>query len=45
LLVSLILFLRYLSYQGLILLLDELETVMSQSAAQCRLRKCAAAHR
>jgi hypothetical protein len=33
LLVSLILFLRYLGYQGLILLLDELETVMSQSAA------------
>jgi len=33
LLVSLILFLRYLGHQGLILLLDELETVMSQSAA------------
>jgi hypothetical protein len=33
LLVSLILFLRYLGYQGLILLLDELETVMTQSAA------------
>jgi hypothetical protein len=32
LLVSLILFLRYLGYQGLILLLDELETVMTQSA-------------
>jgi hypothetical protein len=30
--VSLILFLRYLGHQGLILLLDELETVMSQSA-------------
>jgi hypothetical protein len=33
LLISLILFLRYLGYQGLILLLDELETVMAQSAA------------
>jgi BREX system ATP-binding protein BrxC/D len=33
LLVSLIRFLHYLGYQGLILLLDELETVMSQSAA------------
>jgi hypothetical protein len=33
LLVSLILFLRYLGRQGLILLLDELETVMTQSAA------------
>jgi hypothetical protein len=32
LLVSLITFLRYLGYQGLILLLDELETVMTQSA-------------
>jgi hypothetical protein len=32
-LVSLIVFLRYLGYQGLILLLDELETVMAQSAA------------
>ncbi len=32
-LVSLILLLHYLGYQGLILLLDELETVMSQSAA------------
>jgi P-loop Domain of unknown function (DUF2791) len=33
LLVSLIVFLRYLDYQGLILLLDELETVMTQSAS------------
>jgi hypothetical protein len=32
LLVSLIAFLRYLNYQGLILLLDELETMMAQSA-------------
>jgi len=33
LLLSLILFLRYLGHQGLILLLDELETVMAQSAS------------
>lgn len=33
LLLSLILFLRYLDYQGLILLLDELETVMAQSSS------------
>jgi len=33
LLLSLILFLRYLGYQGLILLLDELETMMGQSAS------------
>jgi bacteriophage exclusion system BrxC/D-like protein len=33
LLVSLIAFLRYLGYQGLILLLDELETMMAQSAS------------
>ena len=33
LLASLIVFLRYLGYQGLILLLDELETVMAQSAS------------
>ena len=33
LLVSLILLLRYLGYQGLILLLDELETVLLQSAS------------
>ncbi len=33
LLSSLIAFLRYLGYQGLILLLDELETVMAQSAS------------
>ena len=32
-LVSLIVFLRYLGYQGLILLLDELEIVMAQSAS------------
>jgi len=32
LLVSLIQFLRYLGYQGLLLLLDELETVLAQSA-------------
>jgi hypothetical protein len=33
LLLSLIAFLRHLNYQGLILLLDELETVMAQSAS------------
>jgi hypothetical protein len=33
LLLSVIAFLRYLGYQGLILLLDELETVMAQSAS------------
>jgi len=33
LLLSLIVFLRYLGYQGLILLLDELETVLGQSAS------------